>query len=217
MSLRVILFYCAGVVVLGGAGWGTYSYFNTGSDDVAAEVKIAGPQASGQNVTVYDARIDASAVNFGTEEIVNAGYTATTYINLRSSKKMAKVALEDLKIDNLSAIGDCSTSDKDASVDTYIPNMDHFGYISFKETCRTGVSYSVDSVLATSGEWSGSKLLSYAGLTPEALTRSLTFDVAVKFEDGTMTKKSFSGKINGSVLFKGDFGAGSLSGSKDKF
>lgn len=220
MSLKMIVLSCAGgVVILGGAGFGIYKYVSSKSNDTAkvVEAKITGPQSSGQNVEVSRATLDASPTNFGTEEIVNAGYTATTYVNLYSEKKMAKVALEELKVDNLEALGDCTTIEKDTSVSTYYSGVQQAGYINFKLSCRTGVSYSVRSVLDTGGEWSGMKLLSYGGLTPPSLARSLTFDVAVKFDDGTMTKKSFNGTISGQKLFNGDFGAGSLSGEKDKF
>ena len=216
MSLKIILL-SLGTVVLTGAGYGVYHYMATKDSNSVTEEKITGVQATAKNITVSEARIDASPINFGTEEVVDAGYTATAYVKLNSTTKLSKVALEELKVNNLNALGDCTTSEKDASIDTFIPGMGHRGYISFKLTCRTGVSYSVDNVLATSGEWSGSKLLSYGGLTPSSLSRSLTFDVAVKYDDGTMTKKSFNGTISGQTLYNGDFGAGSLSGDGESF
>lgn len=220
MSLKMIVLCCAGgAVILGGVGYGVYKYASSGNSDAAAvsEVRITGTQATGQNITVKDAFLDASPVNWGTEEVVNAGYTSTVNVRLDSGKKISKVALEELKVDNLQALGDCTTTEKDASTSTYIPNINQQGYISFKLSCRTGVSYSVRGVLDTTGEWSGGKLLSYGGITPSALSRSLSFDVAVKFDDGTMTKKSFSGTISGQKLWNGDFGAGSLSGQSDSF
>ena len=224
MSLKMIVLSCAtGVVVLGGAGFGIYKYIsakdggkNSGTASVSDE-KITGKQADGKNVEVNSAHIDASPINFGTEEMVDAGYTSTTSLNLYSDKKMSKVAFEELEVANLEALGDCTTSEKDASVSTYIPGAQQAGYIRFKLTCRTGVSYSVRGVLDTTGEWSGLKLLSYGGLTPSALARSLVFDVAVKFDDGTITKKSFSATISGQKLWNGDFGAGTISGEKEKF
>lgn len=215
-ATKVILL-SLGVVVLGGAGYSAYHYIATKDSDSTVEAKITGVQATAKNITVTEARIDAGAVNYGTEENIVAGYTATAYVKLNSTTKLSKVALEELKVNNLSALGDCTTSEKDASIDTFIPSIGQRGYISFKLSCRTGVSYSVDSVLATSGEWSGMKLLSYAGLTPGALQRSLTFDVAAKYDDGTIARKSFNGTISGQTLFNGDFGAGSLSGQGDSF
>lgn len=61
------------------------------------------------------------------------------------------------------------------------------------------------------------KLLSYAGITPASLSRSLSFDVAVKFDDGTMSKKTFTGTVSGQKLYNGDFGAGTLTGEKETF
>ncbi|MEI7792480.1 MAG: hypothetical protein WCI57_03295 [Candidatus Berkelbacteria bacterium] len=218
MSLKVILL-SLGVVVLAGAGYGAYRYFGSSSDKVENSApKITGKQATTKNVTVTRADISPGATNFSSDQaVVIAGYTAPVAVIANSTVQMEKVALEELKINNLDASGDCTVTDKDASVSTFIPGMGQMGYINFTLSCRTGVTYTVDSVLSTGSEWSGMKLLSYAGITPASLSRSLSFDVAIKFQDGTMTKKTFSGTISGQKLFNGDFGAGTLSGLKETF
>lgn len=220
--MKIIILSVLSVAVLGGAGYGIYRAVqnNNKEDEVVSitEEPIAGPQAEGQNVTVFRASIQAGAVNFSsTQEEIIAGYSAPTYINLRSAKKMEKVAMENLKIDNLNAVGDCTVTEKDASVAAYAPGAPQLGYVSFKLSCRTGVTYTLNSVLNTGSSWEGSKLLSYGGLTPAMLTRSLSFDVAIKFDDGTMTKKTFSGAIDGAKLSNGDFGSGTISGEGELF
>jgi hypothetical protein len=218
MSLKVILL-SLGVVVLAGAGYGAYRYFGSNNNIIAnSEPKITGKQASAKNVTITRADIQPSPTNFSSDSaVVIAGYTAPVAVIVDSTVKMEKVALEELKINNLDASGDCTVTDKDASVSTFIPNMGQMGYVNFNLSCRTGVTYTVDSILGTGSEWSGMKLLSYAGITPASLARSLSFDVAIKFDDGTMTKKTFTGAISGQALFNGDFGAGTLSGLNETF
>ena len=218
MSLKVILF-SLGVVVLAGAGYGAYRYLGSSSSNVENPgPKITGKQATTKNVTITRADISPGPTNFSSDaEVVIAGYTAPVAVIVNSTVKMEKVALEELKIINLEASGDCTVIDKDASVSTFIPGTGQMGYINFTLSCRTGVTYTVDSVLSTGSEWSGMKLLSYAGVTPPSLSRSLSFDVAIKFEDGTMTKKTFTGTVSGQKLYNGDFGAGTLSGEKETF
>jgi hypothetical protein len=218
MSLKVILL-SLGVVVFAGAGYGTYRYFGSSSDSIAnSEPKITGKQATAKNLTITRADIQPGATNFSNDaEVVIAGYTAPVAVIVNSTVKLEKVALEELKINNLEATGDCTVTDKDASTSTFIPGMGQMGYINFTLSCRTGVTYTVDSVLSTGSEWSGMKLLSYGGITPLSLSRSLSFDVAVKFDDGTMSKKTFTGTISGQKLYNGDFGAGTLSGEKETF
>lgn len=208
-----------GVVVLAGAGYGAYRYFGSSSDKIEnSEAKITGKQATAKNVTVTRSDMSPGATNFSNDaDVVIAGYTTPVAVIVDSTVKMEKIALEDLKINNLNATGDCTVTDRDASVSTFISGMEQMGYINFTLSCRTGVTYTVDSVLSTGSEWSGMKLLSYAGITPASLSRSLSFDVAIKFEDGTITKKTFTGTISGQKLYNGDFGAGTLSGLKETF
>lgn len=222
MSVKIIILSVLSAAVVGGAGYGIYSAIQKSNvvDEVisVSDEPITGAQAEGQNVTIFRASVQSSPVNFSnTQEEVIAGYTAPTYINLRSAKKMEKVAMEKLKIDNLDAVGDCTVTEKEASVGVYSPGAQQLGYISFKLSCRTGITYTLDSVLSTGGSWEGSKLLSYGGITPSGLTRSLSFDIAVKFEDGTMTKKTLSGRIDGTKLSNGDFGSGTISGEGELF
>lgn len=226
MPIKNIIILVSAVVVIGGVGYGVYNASTSKTNDTTSNTtsnnktteKITGKQAEGKNVEVYLALIQPSPTNLSNDaNIINAGYSAPVQITLHSGKKMAIVALEELHINNLNAVGDCTTSDKDESVGTYSAGIQQLGHISFKLTCRTGVTYTVESILATGSSFDSSELLSYGGLTPASLTRSLSFDVAVKFDDGTMTKKSFKGNISGTKLAKGDFGAGTLTGEGEKF
>ena len=220
MSLKVILF-SIGVVVLSGAGYVSYHFIsrkNIETVNKVVDAKVTAPQAKEKNILVKDARVDAYAISFaGNSDTIDAGYVATAHVGLSSKKKMVKIAMEDLKIDNLDASGDCTTSEKSAVPATYIPGSDQLGDVNFKLSCHSGVTYSQKDVLSSTGKYDGAKMLSYGGLTPAALGRSLTFNVSVLFDDDTMTKESFSGTISGQKLFDGEFGAGSLSGRGDNF
>ncbi|MFZ2125317.1 MAG: hypothetical protein WA087_00955 [Candidatus Saccharimonadales bacterium] len=224
MLIKNIVLIIASVVVVGGGGYAVYNASVAGNNktqnntESTTDEKITGTQAEGENVEVYSALLQASPANFATDDKnVVSGYRAPAQVTLHSGKKMAKVAIEELHVNNLNAVGDCNVSDKKASVGTYTSGVQQAGYASFDMTCRTGVNYTVESILETVGTYDSSKLLSYGGLTPASLTRSISFDIAVKFDDGTMTKKTFKGNISGATLSNGDFGAGSIGGDGEMF
>jgi hypothetical protein len=226
MSLKAVAIRLAAVAVLSGVGYGAYQVATTAKDKERAVGKkestssapITGPQAAGQNVLVKGLQFDVGPRNLsGDEEVIVAGYSGNVSVSLYSDKQMSQIALEDLVVNNLNALGDCTVSEKDASVDAYTQGETHLGLVIFKIICRTGISYTRESVLAKKGSYEGSQLLSHGGLTPEGVSRSLSFNVVIKFDDGTITKKSFSGKIDGAMLSNGAFGAGKLAGLGEKF
>ncbi len=220
LSQKTILLYCAGLVLLAGVGISVYYsfYHDKNTTKSVVDVKITGPQATGQYVEVNSATAYASPTSFSSDSsIIAAGYDVPVHVNLFSTKKITQIAIEELRLNDLVAIGSCNIKDKDASFSTYAPGAIQMGYISFDLSCNTGITYTQESVLSTLGTFDGIKLLSYAGITPDNLTRSYNFDIALKFDDNTMTKKSFSGTISGSALWNGNFGAATISGEKDRF
>ena len=223
MTLKPIVLGGAVIVIIGLTGVGIYMHnqSNTSASktlSASSEENISGAQAAGQNVEIHSLTLQTSATNLSNDgDTVSAGYSSLFNLMLLSGKEMTKIAIEDMKVDNLNATGDCQTNNKDVSVSQFVAGSEQMANATFNLVCRTGVSYSQAEVLSSTGEFDGGKMLSYGGLTPDAMTRSLTLNVAVKFADGTMTKKELTGRIDGQKLFNGSFGAGTISGEGEKF
>jgi len=65
-------------------------------------------------------------------------------------------------------------------------------------------SFNYTAIMESTGFFYSAKVLDYAGVTAEDINISMSFDIEMKFEDGTKYVKRFSGTLNGATMLADD-------------
>lgn len=65
-------------------------------------------------------------------------------------------------------------------------------------------SFNYRAIMDSTGFYHSAKVLEYAGVTAEDINITMSFDVEMKFEDGTKYIKRFSGSLDGAAMIRDD-------------
>jgi len=65
-------------------------------------------------------------------------------------------------------------------------------------------SFNYTAIMESTGHYYSAKVLEYAGVTGDDINITMSFDVEMKFEDGTKYTKRFTGSLDGAAMIRDD-------------